>query len=210
MSIQKLVDVFEKFDNRLGNLEDAVRGIEKTINKIAVAVGEPEGELSWRARTRAQPEDLRKNFLSDSALEGECAEMGLAFSQALYLGLLPENGDKIRELLAPAQINHLMSVLECHKKLNHLTGEAQKVLARENAEFESRRVYIQQAIEYNLRQGHKNVVDQLRQAQENLVKQEDKITKALARLEEVHEAAVSSTVKANNIISSNTRVSRRG
>jgi len=208
MSFALLADALVKLEGRIGAIEDRFEEMSQKMSQMLDFVGEPKGELSFRTRHRPSPRELRRVFNDEADMGEECAQMGLTFSYAMYLGLLPENGNKIRELLAPAQIKHLRNVLECYKSLNEMAGWADDVRAQANDDFERKKLEIQRAIELNILKGSNNVVDQLHDAQRNLKIQEDKIDVAIGQLGKALKASEDATAKAKNTVASNTRPGR--
>lgn len=200
MSLDKLADALIAMSDRLSALEDLTDSIDSRTKQLLEYVGEPQGELSYRVRHRPRPIDLKRQFESDATLEEECAEMGATFSYAMYLGLVPENGDKIRELLAPAQIKHLISALECYKKLNEIKEWGEQVRQRNAEDLESMQEEIRRSIELKILSGSNNVVDQLHNAQTALKQQEDRVTKALGQLEKALKASEDATARAKNVV----------
>jgi hypothetical protein len=208
MSLTLLAEALVKMEGRLAKVEDTVDIIAQRCEQMLEYVGEPKGELSFRTRHRPSPRELRRVFKDEAEMEEECAELGATFSYAMYLGLVPENGEKIRELLAPTQIQHLRSVLACYKKLNEVTGWAEEARKKADEAFENKKLEIQRSIELNILKGSNNVVNQLHEAQRRLKVQEDRIDVAIGQLDKALVASVDATAKAKNVVVSNTRPGR--
>ena len=209
MLLEQLVKVVSLFNDRLDAVESTLSRVEQRTEQILEYVGEPKGELGFRTRHRPTPEELRRVFQDEVGLGEECAELGMTFSYAMYLGLVPENGDKIRELLAPVQIAHLKSALECYQKMNDIRKWMETAQNRTLAEVEGVKEEIQRSIELKILDGNDNVRDQLHKAQDALRRTEEKVEKAIGQLDDALKASEDATAKAKNIAVSNGSVTRR-
>ena len=209
MFLERLIAVIEKFDERLANIERAVKATESKVRDISGAVGSPTGELKFKGMMRPSADELKQAFQDKSMIHMESVEMEATFSHALYMSICPENRDKIRELLAPQQINYLKKVLEQHKKLNELAGWAEEFMNNATQNLEDRKVEIQKSIEQAILSGNNSVVERLRIDQDRSEKQESRIDIALRNCNEAARKAEASTAKANNIITTNQRAGRK-
>lgn len=200
MSLAKLTDVLVKFDERLSNIEQSIQTIEGKVRDIAGAVGTPTGELSFKGMLNPSPDTLKRALNDKASMELECVELEATFSHALYMGIAPDNREKIRELLAPEQINYLVNALECHKQLNELAGWAEDFRKNAAERLEEQKQSIRSQIERNIIGGRNSVVEKLQLTESRLKAQEDRIDTALRNLKEEQAKLEAFKAEAGNII----------
>ena len=209
MSLEKLTDILVKIDERLRNIESTVSATETAVHELQRAIDSPESESAFRVMLLPGIEAFKKSVARQEDLELEGLEMEAAFSHALYMGLVPENREKIRELLAPSQINHLIHILDCHKKINEMATWAEDLKANAIQDLEDRKKAIQRQIEKNILGGRNSVVAKLQEAEARLKLKEDRIDTALQNLKSELDRSRASTAEANNIIKNSKRPSNK-
>jgi DNA polymerase III delta prime subunit len=181
--LEQLVKVLEKMDSRLDAVEENMRAMSNKVKGIAGAVAAPTGQLVLRGTLKTKPDEIANAFKQADGYEMEVLEMDVEFSEAIYMGVVPENREEIRKLLAPQQIAYLKRVLEQHKKLSELAEWSETFMKDTADKFDEKQDKLASIIENRIL-GQCPTIHALQGERKKMQQQAGRIDLAIHKLEE--------------------------
>lgn len=203
-----LVDLLFNLDKRVSKVEGALQTIAESVDNISKCVGTPSGYATFTGRVDVDPKELLKKAKDTMMMGLGDLQMEVQFSQAVYMGVRPENNERLAEMFELAQLGQMESLLEQAKRLTELNESMRIRLSEVEALTKDHKRSVQLEAENLI---NRKVGKALRVAEEHLVKaekQEQLVEKALARLESVMSEAQMLTAKAGNALAVSERPSK--
>ena len=210
--IEKLVTALERIDAKLSALSEHQDALSKRVDDIANRIDAPGGFVALKGSVDVSKEELQQMINGRDTIHMEALSLEFAFSNALYIGLMPRHKEQLEELLSEAHLGCLRKTLDAHRRLESLVAGAsensiKKAIERLDAAIESARsigerasselLRVEQAAEKHMKvEAHvKSLVDA-------------KVEKAMERLECAVSEAKALTAKASNALAVGGKASR--
>lgn len=194
--IAEVVEVLRTIDRRLEIIEDVLPKLTDRINDVSQTVADPSGYVTVSGKVNTPIDTLRDETSAKVHLES--VMLDAKFTNAVYLGTKLQDNPELEELMGSAAVQQVKNTVDLVSKLHQLVHACEmKVVDLEvaNAQFkDNMKLNIRKVAEDVM----KDVEDRTNKAVAFVEKENDKLERALARLESACKKAEALSSTVNN------------